>query len=131
MQFFDWKKISLMGHSLGAIISFMYGYLFPKDVDFLVCIDGLHPLIHPLKTQRVVRSIEEFLKYDSLGENTDEPPSYEFRDMVVKMHEATKKSVNLDVAKYILARNIAPSKKFPGKFYFRRDPRLKVINYRK
>ncbi|XP_022917719.1 probable serine hydrolase [Onthophagus taurus] len=125
-DYFGWEKISLMGHSLGAILSYTYGYLFPKDIDFIVCIDGLHPLVNPKKLDRVSQSIEEQIKYDALNSSKEEPPSYSIQEMAERMHKATAKSVDVSTAKYILYRNIAPSKKNPGKFYFNRDARLKV-----
>ncbi|KAI4460470.1 epoxide hydrolase [Holotrichia oblita] len=42
------------------------------------------------------------------------------------MGHSTRKSIALEATKYILYRNIAPSKTYPGKFYFNRDARLKV-----
>lgn len=126
MKYFGWNKITLMGHSLGAILSYTYGFLFPEDLDFLICIDGLNPLINPRKMDRVVQSINEFIKYDALERSNEEPPSYTIEDMIQKMHAATRKSIAIETAKHIICRNIAPSKKFPGKYYFNRDARLKV-----
>lgn len=115
-----------MGHSLGAILSYSYSFLFPNDVDFLICIDGLHPLVNPRKMHRVAQSIEEFIKYDALEKSTQEPPSYTIEEMIQKIHLGTRKSIAMETAKYILSRNIAPSEKYPGKYYFNRDARLKV-----
>lgn len=44
-KYFQWSKISLMGHSMGGITSFVYTMLYPNNVDFLVCIDGAKPMI--------------------------------------------------------------------------------------
>ncbi|KAI4460453.1 epoxide hydrolase [Holotrichia oblita] len=126
IKYFGWHKLTLMGHSLGAILSYTYGFLFPKDIDFVICIDGLHPLVNPQRIKRVVRSIEEFIKYDALQRSNIEPPSYTIEEMMKRLHLATRKSIALEATKYILYRNIAPSKTYPGKFYFNRDARLKV-----
>lgn len=46
VNYFQWPKVSLMGHSMGAIASYSYGVIFPKEVDFLITFDGLHqPLL--------------------------------------------------------------------------------------
>lgn len=129
MLYLEWDKISLMGHSLGSITSYIFGSTMPELVDFAVCIDGLHPLINPQGTNRIVRTVNEFIKYDKLNSanlaSSEEPPSYTMAEMEQKLHLGTRKSIDLETCKYILERNIAPSKKNPGKFYFNRDPRLK------
>lgn len=38
---YNWDKISLMGHSMGSILSFMYASVFPSKVDLLIQIDAL------------------------------------------------------------------------------------------
>ncbi|GJQ83188.1 putative nucleic acid binding protein [Trypoxylus dichotomus] len=125
-RYFGWQKITLMGHSLGAIQAFSYGSLFPKYVDFMICLDCVHPFITSMQTQNVVNNIEKFLKYDALRQSTNEPPTYTMEEMVEKLHLATKKSIAIDTAEYILRRNIKESEQTPGKYYFNRDPRLKV-----
>lgn len=40
-----WKKISIIGHSLGGGIGFMYAALFPEHVDKLVSLDIVGPRI--------------------------------------------------------------------------------------
>lgn len=126
VNYFEWDKISLMGHSLGAIQSYSYGCLFPKDLDFLICLDCVHPFTNARKLQSAVESIEEFIKYDSMLQSEEEPPSYTMEEMIEKLHLATKKSVAIETAECIIRRNIAPSKKNPGKYYFNRDHRVKV-----
>jgi len=48
--------------------------------------------------------------------------------MIERMHAGTYGSVTKETAQYLLKRNIKRSEKFPGKFYFTRDSRLKY-NY--
>lgn len=123
---FKWTKVALLGHSLGAIFSYTYGSLFPAKVDFIVCLDAVNPLVLDRRVERSIASIEDFLKYDELNSSDQEPPSYSVDEMEKLLHQATRKSIDLSHCKYILERNIQPSKKNPGKFYFARDARLKV-----
>ncbi|KAF7271234.1 hypothetical protein GWI33_015861 [Rhynchophorus ferrugineus] len=125
-QYLNWPKISLMGHSMGGITSFTYAMLYPSEIDFVVCIDGVKPLIPPLKKNRLTKVLDEFLKNSKFANNPHEPPSYTIAEMEMKVHLPNQGSINVEYAKYILERNIAPSKLHPGKYYFTRDPRLKA-----
>ncbi|XP_065168069.1 probable serine hydrolase [Atheta coriaria] len=127
--YFNLEKVSLMGHSLGAITSYTYGGFYPQSVNFVICIDGLSPLINPKRLDRVTESIDAFLKYDQQVVNNlsgkVEPPAYSMETMIEMMHKGTRGSVDKDKCKYIITRNIKESKLKPGLFYFDRDPRLK------
>lgn len=124
-DYFKWPKVSLMGHSLGSVMSFTYGSLFPDTVDFVVCIDALVPLVYNNRIERTITSIEEFLKYDSLNSSGQEPPLYTKEEAAQVLHDGTFESIALENCKYILDRNTTESKVQPGKYYFSRDPRLK------
>lgn len=127
VDYFNWSKVSLLGHSLGAITSYQYGLLYPDTMDFLICLDSLKPLVHENeKINRMVRTVQSFLKYDRLNNLKGEPPCYTFDVLEKMLHEGTRKSIALESCKYILERNIAPSTSKPGKYYFKRDGRLKV-----
>lgn len=127
VQYFNWPKVSLLGHSLGAITNYLYSTLYPASVDFLICIDGIKPLVFDVNVmERMVKTIEDFLKYDELRNIGHEPPSYSYEVLIKMLHEGSRKSISLDNCKYILNRNIKRSSKDSEKFYFARDPRLKV-----
>ena len=49
MQEYNWNKISLMGHSMGAVQSFLFSSAYPDRVNFVVAIDALKPAYQPLK----------------------------------------------------------------------------------
>lgn len=40
---FGWKNISLMGHSRGGAIAFLYSAIYPDEIDRLICIDIAYP----------------------------------------------------------------------------------------
>lgn len=125
-EYFKWSKVSLMGHSMGSMSCFTYTTYLPDNVDLLICLDGLYPIIFPNHTERTGRLIQKFFKYSDIGSMSNEPPSYTFEEMEKKLHEGSKKSVQIECAKYILKRNIAPSRENPGLYYFTIDPRLKA-----
>lgn len=127
---YGWDKISLLGHSMGSVLSFMFASVFPNKVDMVIQIDALKP--HIYEPARVAKSfqerIENFMLADQRNQNKSEPPAYTYEDMVERLVAGTYGSVTKESAEYLLKRNIRRSEKFPGKFYFTRDSRLKY-NY--
>ncbi|KAF2883503.1 hypothetical protein ILUMI_22676 [Ignelater luminosus] len=127
VDYFNWSKVSLLGHSMGAIMNYQYTLLYPNEVDFLICLDALKPLVYEdKKIESMVEMIENFIKYDHLNSLKKDPPTYSFEVLEKMLHKGITQSIALDSCKYILKRNIALSTKEPGKYYFTRDMRLKT-----
>jgi len=126
-QEYNWNKISLMGHSMGSIISFNYSGVFPDKVDLVVGIDALKSHIRKPEHVPILLegSIQKLIETDALNQSNKEPPSYYLSDMIDKWHEATAGSVTKECCKYLLARNIERSQLHPDKFFFSRDSRWK------
>lgn len=126
-KYFGWPQISLLGHSMGAMTSFMFATTFPKDVDLLICIDGFRPLIIKNLLEKRPVNIDNFLKYDAVRNfDAKRRPSYPMDVMEKMWHEGSRKSIDLDKCKYILKRNVAQAHDDPQKYYLTLDPRLKV-----
>lgn len=126
LDYFQWQKVSLMGHSMGGMICYSYASYLPQQVDMLICIDGVLPIVFPDYTERNGRLIEQLMKYSKLNDSSTEPPSYTMQELENKLHDGTRKSIDMDKCKYILQRCTAPSKIHPGKYYFSMDQRLKA-----
>jgi pimeloyl-ACP methyl ester carboxylesterase len=124
---YKWDKLSLMGHSMGSILSFMFACVFPEKVDMLIQIDALKPQVpNPERVAKNIKnSVEKFMLADRRNKEKTEPPAYTYEEMIDKVFEGTYGSVTKETAEYLLKRNIKKSEKFPGKFYFVRDSRLK------
>lgn len=45
VRHYNWRRISIMGHSLGAAIGFLYAALYPNDTEMLICIDTVAPVV--------------------------------------------------------------------------------------
>lgn len=45
VRHFNWRRISIIGHSLGAAIGFLYAASYPNDVEMLISIDTVAPVI--------------------------------------------------------------------------------------
>lgn len=115
MDYFKWPKVSLMGHSLGGITSYVFAMIFTKKVDLLICFDGATPLVARDKLARLSKHYDLFGKYNLLASSTVEPPSYSLEEIIQKFCTATQQSVMPEYAKHILCRNIAPSQSHEGK----------------
>lgn len=96
----------------------------------MIQIDALKP--HIYNPERVASSLEDrivnFMIADQRNQEKGEPPAYTYEDMVERLNTGTMGSVTKECAQYLLKRNIKRSEKYPGKFYFTRDSRLKY-NY--
>ncbi|XP_050309387.1 probable serine hydrolase [Anthonomus grandis grandis] len=125
IKYMGWQHISLMSHSLGGIISYTYTMIYPQTVDVLACIDGTKPLVDPKRISYLAKSLDRFTDSIKYISSDKEPPSYTLEEIRQKIHIPNKNSIALEYTEYIIRRNIAPSKIFPGKYYFTRDPRLK------
>lgn len=117
-----------MGHSMSGGSTFAYTSLYPNEVDLLICIDGITPsgIKKPVETS--IKEINNFLKYDLQNSSGKTPPSYSFNKLEKLLHEGSFKSIDLNKCKYILERNIRPSKDDGNKFYIARDIRLKCLH---
>ncbi|XP_018326123.1 probable serine hydrolase [Agrilus planipennis] len=126
MNYFNWSKLSLMGHSLGGITSYLYATTFPNMVDFVICFDTATPMTeiggHVNCTPEI---IDKFLFYDEANCSNKEPPSYPYENLEKILHKGSGESVDLDKCKYLIARNVKQSKVDTSKYYFTRDPRVK------
>lgn len=124
---YQWKKISLMGHSMGSIVSYIYASLYPETIDLLIQIDIIKNPQRP----------HEFIlgRFEGLGEKIPleddryyapkEPRLYTFDELVEIIHRGSAKSINRECCKYLIERGCKRSPKDPEKLYFARDPKTK------
>ncbi|CAH0715750.1 unnamed protein product, partial [Brenthis ino] len=128
VKHFKWEKISLMGHSLGGALSFMYAASFPDEVDRIICIDIASPAVRPPAhmVQNTAGMIEKNLEYENLPE--DKIPCYDYKEMIDIVCFAYKGSVSRENCEVLMKRGMAPTPAHMKKkgYYFKRDPRLKV-----
>uniref|UniRef100_A0A1A9VH29 AB hydrolase-1 domain-containing protein n=1 Tax=Glossina austeni TaxID=7395 RepID=A0A1A9VH29_GLOAU len=125
---FNWKNITLMGHSLGGALSFMYAASFPNDVDKFISIDIAGPTVR--NTERLVNNtgvaIDKFLDYEDLA--LSKVPCYSYKEMVKLVVEAYDGSVDEECVQILLKRGMetAPQLLDRSGYHFVRDVRLKV-----
>ncbi|XP_073838052.1 probable serine hydrolase [Musca autumnalis] len=126
---YKWRKVSLMGHSMGAIICYFYTALNPHMVDMLIQIDlikdAYFSLNHQIKEINI--RIEKLLIENERLENSGihMPPCYSYEELEETHYRGCGKSVHKEYCKHLLNRSIDRAEQHPAKFYFSRDPRIK------
>lgn len=125
---FGWKKVKLMGHSLGGAVCFMYAASFPDDVAQFISIDLYGPSIRDLKknARMTGHCIDKALEYEVLP--TTKLPCYTYDEMVSLAMDAYNGSIDHEAAKILMIRgmNEAPKNHSKDGYFFSRDLRLKV-----
>lgn len=121
------EKVSLMAHSMGSIMTFLFASVFPDKVNLAIGIDALKPHIwRPFKVPGYIeKQVKNFIKADIRNQIDSEPPAYSYDEIVERWCKATNNSITKEVAPYMMKRNIAESTKNPGNYYFTRDSRIK------
>jgi len=132
MKEYGWSKVSLMGHSLGGIVSFIYTALAPHTVDMVISLDMLLPssLAPKQALAYVIHSMEKHLVEEDrqVESNLHEPPSYTLSEMTKVVAKGSFNSVTPEFAKHLLHRQVLRSQLYPDKFFFSRDGRVKYYN---
>lgn len=124
---FKWDRLSLLSHSMGAIVSFFYASLYPDRVDLVCALDTLKMQhFHPKYTHRIYtwRTKGLVLLDEKLKEHS---PEYAYDELMGRVHEGSFRSVDLDKAKYLINRGTKTSLNDPNKFCFTRDIRVKYM----
>lgn len=125
---FNWKNITLMGHSLGGALTFMYSACFPGEVSKLINIDMAGPTVRSFKklAEATGSAIDKFLNYENLS--SIQVPCYTYDEMCSLVLDAYGGSVDEESVKILMKRGMskAPSHLQNNGYHFARDVRLKV-----
>lgn len=125
VKHYKWKSVTLLGHSLGGALSFMYAACFPEETAKFISIDIAGPTVRDAKKTADMTGgcIDKFLQYETLPES--KMPCYGYDDMLDLVLDAYDGSVDLESVEILMKRGMARA---PGKegYHFARDLRLKV-----
>lgn len=123
IKHFKWEKVTLLGHSLGGAVSFLYASVYPEEVDKYISIDIASPCVRDpkLMVKRMGESIDKFLKYETFNE--EKSPILSYDEVVDILYDAYNGSLTKESCKIIMIRG---TKAIDGGYRFTRDPRLKV-----
>lgn len=125
---FRWERVSLMAHSLGSVVSFLYASTFPNKCDMVIGLDTLKPYsnIFKLIHRHFAKGLQKSLEADVRNRQKQEPPSYTCEELLTKMKSGIFLQISDESALHLLQRSVLPSTIQPNKYYFARDSRLKA-----
>lgn len=133
VKYHKWSNVTLMGHSLGGALSFMYASIFndpdEDDISKLIMIDIPGPTVRDQEklAANAAHCIDKMLQFENYP--VAKQPCYDYDesvDVVVDGHEG---SITKEGAKTLMARGTQPAPEClnkPDGLIFTRDLRLKV-----
>lgn len=128
VKHFNWDNISLIGHSLGGCLAFLYAAVYPNEVKRYVSFDISSPLVR--RTDKMIDamggSIDKFLKYETL--TPENQPCYDYEQMIDIVEQAHNGSLTRRSCEIMMRRGMSPTEGDGLKYRFNRDPRLKVTD---
>ena len=88
---YGWKKVKLLGHSLGGQMCFNFARLFPEYVQFVISLDSLcfepTSIVYLLKNQ--AKGIDKLISFEKKNLSKDTSPSYPKDEALRKWMHAT------------------------------------------
>jgi len=124
VEHFGWTRVSLMGHSFGSIIAFLYSAIYPEYVEHYIALDTMTPPnIDPVRRlKRQGEHLDNFLHLESVDPNNK--PSYTYEEAIQHLHSSRSKWASKEGCEILSHRGTI--RKPDGRYYFSRDIRLKV-----
>lgn len=113
-----WKRFSLLGHSMGAIVSALFSGTMPERVERLVLIDGLIPFTGEPETAPQ-KLADAFIARQGLARKRK--PVYATIDEAVAARMKGVAAVSQEAAELLAQRGLTP---VPKGYTWRTDPRL-------
>ncbi|KAF5296589.1 hypothetical protein FQR65_LT19812 [Abscondita terminalis] len=91
-------SVIIMRRLIKRLYNYLYFMLYPDTIDFVINLDIIKPIvIEDKKFERMIKSVETFLKYESTTERKIEPPSYSFQELERMQYEGSRKSISLEI----------------------------------
>jgi pimeloyl-ACP methyl ester carboxylesterase len=113
-----WERFSLLGHSLGAIISVLFAAALPERVERLALVDGLLP--YTTEPEEVPEKLGNALRA-LLNLPNKRKPVYETVQQAARARLKGAGSVSMEAAELLAERGLMP---IPGGYTWRADARL-------
>ena len=115
---FGWQRFSLLGHSMGAIVSVLLAGAMPERIERLALIDGLIP--YTAEPDTAPQKLGEALKAQLALAGKSKPVYAEF-DRAVQARMRGVGAVSREAAELLAQRGLMP---VPGGYTWRTDSRL-------
>ena len=115
---FGWQRFSLLGHSLGGIVSVLLAGAMPERIERLALIDGVIP--YTGEAESAPRKLGEAMRA-LLAVERKRKPVYASFDQAVAARMKGVGAVSREAAERLAQRGLMP---VPGGYTWRTDPRL-------
>uniref|UniRef100_A0A1Y1LD67 AB hydrolase-1 domain-containing protein n=2 Tax=Photinus pyralis TaxID=7054 RepID=A0A1Y1LD67_PHOPY len=122
VKHFKWEKFSIMGHSLGGAIGFLYASIYPDEVDKLISLDIVCPPVRDI-ISTMGETIDLFFKYEAL--KPEACPQYEYDDMIDITVDGHNNKLTRASCEILMRRGMRPTPEDKSIYRFTRDIRLK------
>ncbi|KAF5299412.1 hypothetical protein FQA39_LY11558 [Lamprigera yunnana] len=122
VQRFKWERITILGHSLGGCIAFLYASIYPNDIKSYVAIDIVSPIPKNCETflDNLGKQIDTFLSYE-----TRSYKDYSYHVLSETIFNGYRNSLTEKSVDILLKRGAKSSGQNEGLFNFSTDIRLK------
>lgn len=124
VEHFGWTRVSLMGHSFGSIVGFLYSAIYPEYVEHFIALDVITPSLIDIarRLKRQGKGLDDFLHLESMDHNSR--PTYTYEEAVQHLHSNMNKFASKEGCEILTRRGTI--RKPDGRYYFSRDVRLKA-----
>lgn len=129
VRHYKWHKVSFLGHSMGAALSFYYAALFPHTVDMIIAIDTLTTLYFPPHIQIDMMSVmtEKTVDEEERLRGQAPVPLYSYESLKDLLYRGSEQSVELEHSNCLLKRSVRLAEGYSDMYYFSRDARVKLM----
>ncbi|XP_036336994.1 probable serine hydrolase [Rhagoletis pomonella] len=127
VRYYKWRKISFLGHSLGAALSFYYAALFPTKVDMIIAIDALTTPYFPPNIQIALTSVMTEKALNEEDRLQEPAPLYTYESLKDLLYRGSEQSVELEHCEFLLERSVRRVQSNSDMYYFARDNRVKLV----
>ncbi|XP_072383588.1 probable serine hydrolase [Diabrotica undecimpunctata] len=126
VKYFNWKNITIIGHSLGGGIAFLYASIYPDEISKYVSLDISSPSVRSSQKMIAIAGSSLDKMFDYEKKSADQMPCYDYENMLALMVQAHTGSVDREGCRILLRRGMTKAPHKEGCYLFTRDPRLKV-----
>lgn len=128
MKAYKWSKVSLLGHSMGAMASYCFVGMFPRKVDLFIALDALQLCHFEQILDQQAHFINRSMQADEDYVNNVPSANYTYEQLIDKIHHLPSCTIPKDLCHHILRRNIHKSTLLPESYSFQYDTRTKYPN---
>lgn len=123
IDYLGWKEFTILGHCMGAAIALCYAPMYPNEVNKVIAIDRIRPLIRPFdNVENGIKYMEKLFTYEKRA--IKPPRFYSMEEAVHMVSNTFGGAIHPKSAEVLLQRGARVNHE--GKFEITRDSRLKL-----